>query len=212
MKEPELNQGALEVRVPEAAALLVHPKAVVALAPFLGHERTLSEAAAQAGLKLPTLSYWVQRLLAAGLLQQTHTEARAGSPIRFYRSVAPTFYVPYAVLPPEVVETFRRRNSAELERRLDEALAEVYGPWGEGWGLRVARHPSGKAAVNQVSGPGSQTDPGAFAALSLWDGLSLTPEDAQQLQRDLYALLEQYRGRGGVQTYLVRIAVAPLAE
>lgn len=211
MEEPRLKQEPVEIRDPVAAALLVHPKAVVALAPFLEHERTLSDAASVAGLKLPALSYWVKRLRAVGLLQQTRTQARAGSAIRFYRSVAPAFDVPYATLPPAVVEAFRQRNSAELERRLAEALVEVYGPWGDAWGLRVGRHPSGKAVVQQVTGAGQRVEPAAFAALSLWDGLTLRPEDARQLQRDLCAVLEQYRGRDG-ETYLVRIAVAPVAE
>jgi hypothetical protein len=119
--------------------------------------------------------------------------------------------VPYATLPPVVEETFRRRNSAELERRLETALVEVYGPWGDGWGLRVGRHPSGKAAVQQVTGAGRRVEPAAFEALSLWDGLALNAEEARQLQRDLCAVLEQYRGRDGG-TYLVRIAVAPVAK
>lgn len=211
MKDVELKQKPVEIRDPDAAALLVHPKAVVALAPFLEHERSLSEAAVLAGLKLPTMSYWVKRLQAAGLLQQTRTQARTGSPIRFYRSVAPAFDVPFATLPPALVEAFRRRNSAELERRLEEALIEVYGPWGDAWGLRVGRHPSGKAAVQQVAGAGRRVEPAAFEALSLWDGLALRPEEAWQLQRDLCAVLEQYRGRDGG-TYLVRIAVAPVTE
>lgn len=211
MEDVQLKQGLLEVRDPATAALLVHPKAVVALAPFLECERALSEAAAVAGMKLPTMAYWVKRLLAVGVLEETRRRQRAGSAIRYYQSRGAVFFVPYAALPPTVVEAFRRRNTAELEQRLERALAEVYGPWGEGWGLRIGLHPTGKAAINQVTGVGAILDPAAFGGLNVWDGLPLSAEDALSLQRELYAVLERYRGRIG-QTYLVRIAVAPVAE
>ncbi len=115
MEDTALNQEQVAVRDPAAVALLVHPKALVALAPFLEHERSLSAAAAEAGLKLPTLTYWVKRLLAVGLLIETRRQQRVGSAIRYYQSRERAFFVPYAALPAEVVESFQRQNTAALE-------------------------------------------------------------------------------------------------
>ncbi len=63
--------------------------------------------------------------------------------------------------------------------------------------------------MQQVTAVGAALDPAAFRALQAWDGLTLSAEDARSLQHELYAVLERYRGRTG-QTYLVRIAVAPI--
>lgn len=210
MQDAELKQEPVEVRDPAMAVLLVNPKALAALTPFLGQELSLSEAALRAGLKLPSMTYWVKKLLATGLLRQTRRRARAGSAVAYYQSIGGSFYVPFALLPAAVVAAFQQRNFDELQRRLDDALVEVYGPWGGAWGLRIGLHATGKAIVSQVTGAGQTLDPAAFAAFSLWDGLLLHPDDARNLQRDLYAVLQRYRLRPGSQTYLVRIAVAPI--
>jgi DNA-binding MarR family transcriptional regulator len=208
MEDSNLKEDAIEVRDPKVAALLVNTKAIVALAPFLHGERTLTQAAAQVGMKLPRLTYWIKKFVEAGLLQQTRLQQRAGSAIAYYRSVSSSFYVSYTVLPEEVADKYRRRTKEELEQRLEQALGEVYGSWGGAWGLRIGLHPTGNAAIHQVAGIHEQLNPTAFDALSLWDGLRLDPVNAKKLQQELYNVLERYRQKGGSRTYLVRIAVA----
>ncbi|NJM07305.1 hypothetical protein HC891_15605 [Candidatus Gracilibacteria bacterium] len=210
MEDTDLKQEMFTVSDATMALLLVNPKAASALAPFLGQERTLSAAAAYAGLKLPTMSYWVGKLRTAGLIVLTRRQQRAGSAIAHYRSVASAFYVPYTLLPKNVVERFRQQMHATLERQLSAALDEAYGPWSEAWGLRIGLHPTGHASIQQVCGEGEPMNPAAFPAFNTWDALRLSADEARELQQELFAVIERYRRSGGKETHLIRIAVAPL--
>jgi DNA-binding transcriptional ArsR family regulator len=210
MEDTNLKQETFTVSDVAMAVLLVNPKAAAALAPFLEQERTLSAAATQAGLKLPTMSYWVRKLRSAGLLYVTHRQQRAGSAIAYYRSMASAFYVPYTLLPSHIVEKFRQQTHSNLERLLNDALDEAYGPWSAAWGLRVGLHPTGHASIQQVRGEGEPMSPSAFPAFNTWDALRLSAEEAKELQQDLFAVIERYRRPGGKETHLIRIAVAPL--
>ena len=51
----------------------------------------------------------------------------------------------------------------------------------------------------------------APATLSLWrDQLTLDFEDAKELQREMFALVQRFQKRRGAQRYLVRMGLAPV--
>jgi hypothetical protein len=74
------------------------------IAPFIAKERSLSEAAKIVGVKLNAMNYWVKRLLEMKLIQQTRSESRKGSAVRYYRSVADEIIVPVELIPKESYE------------------------------------------------------------------------------------------------------------
>jgi len=197
----------------EAAELLLEDSALVALAPFLERERTLSEAARELGWKLPRLTKWVTRLVNAALLEITRTEARAGSPVKHYRAAAPVLYLPYTAVTAEAIDAFRARTQVQLGQYLQRGLERAYGEAAGAWGLQVRRHPTGTTGVHEVQAPGTEMQlarPGVPPALRLWDELRLEDADAQAFVQEFWTLVETYRARQGAGRYLVSFGLAPL--
>lgn len=106
---------------------LTDPKACRILATFIGRERTLSQAAADLDLSLSALTYWVGRLIAAGLLTVARRERRRGSPIKRYRATADAFFVPNAALIEHGRASFRAELRSELQAALTRSLAYADG-------------------------------------------------------------------------------------
>jgi hypothetical protein len=126
-KDHGMNQDALEIRDPTAIGLLLAENAFKALAPYFDASRSLSEAAAMLGWKLPRMSAWVKRLLEANLLRVERIEARAGSSIKHYRTTAPVFYLPYDQVSAELLDAFRGRMNEQLEATLEWAVRRAQG-------------------------------------------------------------------------------------
>lgn len=89
----------MTVSDPRAAALLIDPKALEWLKPFIGDALTVQEAARQEGVNPNTMYGWVKRLEAVGLVHIARVEPRKGRAVKRYRAVADTFFVPFAVSP-----------------------------------------------------------------------------------------------------------------
>ena len=94
-------------RPPSEAFFRVHTAAQAAILddrvlarlfyPFLGKEKTVTQAATEVGCKLNAMHYRVKTFLEAGLLGVVREEKRAGRPIKVYRSVADAFFVPFGL-------------------------------------------------------------------------------------------------------------------
>lgn len=95
----------------QQARLLSDPRSVRFFEPFLGRERTVSQAADEVGVSLDTMLYRVRRLLAAGLLRVVREESRPGRAIKVYRSTSDAYFVPFHSTP-----------YADLAERLREEL------------------------------------------------------------------------------------------
>ena len=83
----------------EQVELLFNPQAARRLAPFFSSAETLSSAAALLGCAPSTMAYWIPRFVNVGLLVQERIELRAGAPMRWYRTKAPTLFVPHTSVP-----------------------------------------------------------------------------------------------------------------
>ncbi|EYB69032.1 hypothetical protein DEIPH_ctg012orf0107 [Deinococcus phoenicis] len=174
------------------------------LAPFMGAERTVAQAAARLGLGIPAMYKLVTRFVALGLLQETRREARAGRAIRHYRA-APAFFVPFEVMPLGQIGLQNRRVHLDrFERSLAAAMREG---WPPGWGTLTCFTPSGEAYYEIASAQGERFDPLDLSSpvlLSGWNLLTLTPQEARALQRQLAQVITPYLGRtGGGETYLL---------
>lgn len=204
----------LVVRDPEAAALLMNPTTLRQLAPFLGRERSVSQAAREMGELPNTVLKRVQRFLRVGLLEVSSERPRRGRPMKLYRTVAALFFVPFEVTAAESLEAALAERDAYWERLLRRnvvrARMEALGTWG----TRVYRDERGRLQVQTAVTPEADAttlDAGAPAVLSSWrDSVMLDFEDAKSLQRELYALLLRYEEKAGAQRYVVRLALAPV--
>lgn len=97
-------QEHLSITNPEAARALTETKASQLLIPFMKCPLSLSDAAKELGVKLPRLSYHVNRFIEFGLLEVICTERRGGRSVKLYRSTAKTFFIPFHVTPSESLE------------------------------------------------------------------------------------------------------------
>lgn len=173
----------------EQAQLLSDPGSLVFLQPFLGREASVSQAARELGRPLDTVRYRVRRFLAAGLLEVTREARRPGRPIRYYRTVADGFVVPFELTPYAEIE---ERVRATL-RAGDETFVRAAARSARRHGLdarRVYRDRDGRVrneTAADVLPPAAARE--ATEALSV--EVRLTPERAHQLLERLYRLTDE---------------------
>jgi len=204
------------VREREAASLLMNPTTLRQLAPFLGRDRTVSQAARELDQLPNTVLKRVQRFLRAGLLEVAREVPRRGRPVKLYRTVAALFFVPFEATAAESLEAALAERDAYWERLLRRnvvrARMEALGTWG----TRVYRDERGRLQVQTAVTPEADAttlDADAPAVLSSWrDSVMLDFEDAKALQREMYALLLRYEQKQGAQRYIVRLALAPVGR
>lgn len=186
---------ALAVTEPRAAAALIDPVSQAMILAFAGRPRAIAEVAREREFDLKRLHHHVLRFCRLGLLEVAETRARAGRPVKLYRTVAEAFFVPHEAAP----ELYTER----LARQLREGLA------------RTARKP-GKGFVFYVDGDGIPRTQAArggepLEAAEMWRMLRLSPEEMAALSAELDELLNRYlrNEKPGGRPYLLHAAVAP---
>lgn len=203
----------LVVRNPEGAAFLVDATRKRFLAPFLGRERTVREAAAELGESQSGLNYWVRRMLDLGLLQGVRTDIRRGKPVRLYRSAADTFHVPFDSIPGDAFLLARQQTFGP---RWDAFLRSVAAVWQQ-------HFPDGHAVYARDAFGTPRTefrlpplDPVREAnpepvLLNRWSALPLDTDAAVRLFTDLTTLLDRYEReaheRGFSRTFLLHLGL-----
>jgi hypothetical protein len=216
------SSRALRVTDAAAAAILADPERWQFLAPFLGRENTLSGAAGELRMPLHTVKYRVSQMVEAGLLRVTREQARAGRPIRHYRSTADAFFVPYSAMPSPTLEDYLYESDVNLQRSFAKALARTRGYDLDSRGKLFHNEPEGCARVSastwfeDASEPSEDwrrnLAPDEPAVMSAWAQVELTREDAKRLQHLLADFLttctagKQERGW----PYLLRLGLVPL--
>lgn len=198
------------------ASLLLDPRTLRQLEPFLAAPRSVGEAAAARGERANTVLKRVRRFERAGLLELAEVVPRRGRPLRRYRTVADVFFVPFEASAAESLEDALADREAWYERLLRRnvvrARREALGPWG----TRIYRDERGRLQVQMAVRPdvdASTLDPGGPAVLSAWrDRLELDYRDAKALQRELFELLLRYQRKEGSQRYVVHLGLAPVVR
>lgn len=187
------------------------------LANFAQKERTLTEVARQFDLKLPALTYRVNKWLDLGLLEVAREEKRRGRAMKYYRAVNRRFFIPFTLTKSETLEAFL----LEMMRATHEAnlreVAHILHSRGEDWGLMFECDDTEEASfsariVDKDKGDASlrgKDQPAIFETLSK---LRLDFETAKELQDELEALGEKYQARQveNQQEYLVKLGMTPL--
>jgi len=208
------SSGTLSVTDPAMAAALMNPTTLRQLEPFLNRERTVSEAAREAGVKPNTMLARVKRFVALGLLVVTREEPRAGRAVKVYRSRASSFFVPYEVTPAETLEAAMRERDHYWETLLRKNVVRVRSEDVGSWGTRIYRDPRGRLQVQAAVTPEQNYTllaPERPAALSAWrDAVYLDYGDAKALQAELFSLLKKYQQKTGAQRYILHLGLAPI--
>ena len=114
--------GLHRVTDPAQARIVADPIRSRFLHPFLGRERTVSEAAAELRCEADVMLYRVRRMLAADLLRITTTRPRVGRAIKVYRSSHDGYFVPNEAMH---YDDLRHRVSSQ-GARLAEELVDAY--------------------------------------------------------------------------------------
>lgn len=200
----------------EVADTLLDAKRRRYLAPFFGRTRTVSEVAAELGVKPNSLLYQVKRLLALGLLEVVSAEPRAGRALRRYRATSERFFVPFAASSADTLEALllstARPHAERFASHFARALRDMPGG---ALGYLVGRHDHGEVEA-YFSPDGVRTlalwEPDAPAAGRAWTVLELDHEDAKAFQREQWALWERYLGKRGSGRYLAHFDLTPLRE
>jgi len=212
----------MTITEPDVARTLVELKTVQLLEPFMKREVSLSEAAAELNVKLPTLLYHVNKFIELGLLEVARVERRAGRPIKHYRTTAKAFFVPFDVTPSETLAHLMYRMISPGEQRFHreaaQALQNHAGSWGvymycnQGEGVSYALTSQGEKHIpTAVSTMLKQGAPALFVS----DGtLELDFETAKALQKDLADLYARYnkKQRTGGQLYAYRLGLTPVQD
>lgn len=184
----------LTVADPRAAAALIDPVSQGMVLAFGGRPRSLAEVARDRDLDIKRLHHHVLRFCRLGLLEVVETRARAGRPIKLYRTTAEAFFVPHAAGP----ELYTERLARDLREGLRSAAARP------GKGFLFYQGADGLPRAEPARG---DTAPEAMEA---WRILRLAPPDMAALSADLEALLNRYMARSGHgQAFLVHAAIAP---
>lgn len=163
-------------------------------------EKTLSQLEEEIGAPLSKLHYHAERLIAAGLLVVSRTEARAGRPIRYFRAVAERFWVPQAYLHqlPSDAWVVELRQALRRENNRDGDISLLY-----------AADPQGKMTVRLMR----DKDAAPPRTIEIWRRLRLDPQQRDALGKELATIMERYTmiaPGDGARLYLVHAAFAPL--
>lgn len=215
VKDPD-STSSLTVTTAEAAELLTDPVLQRYFAPFIARECTVAQAAGELGLTTNSLLYRVRRFQAAGLLKVVRETPRAGRAVKVYRSVADTFYVPFALTRAETLEAFFLRLDTPLQTLFYRNAARAVAQVETGIGLTVWRAGETDVRTRVSSGPGNLFDPlspDVPSVLPFWSPeVWLEPDEAKALLRELIDLIGRYHNRRGSQRYLLHLGLAPLED
>jgi hypothetical protein len=210
--EPFKPQPWVRVENPDAAAILANPDTLRFLTPFIGHERSVSEAARVLEISLNRLKYWIGRLVKLELIRVSSTV----SGLKRYRAVADAFFVPFEATNAETAEGLFEQWNAPWQPVYYKNLVRVLAETAQDWGVRVQSGENGLLNVALANGPERNWDFFDADAPPVLDGwitdLRLEPEDAKSFMREMLHLYLRYAAKGGRQRYIARVSFAPLLD
>jgi hypothetical protein len=206
-----LPVGQVAVLTDLSAAKVVTDRAQLRLlAPFMGQERTVSQAAEVLNLSTTATYKVALRFLKLGLLHETRREARAGRALRYY-SAPDAFFTPFTVMSLEQIGQLNRAAHLErFERNFARTVRhELHGRWG----ALTRVMPSGEPFYDVATQGGVSWNPlddEAPLILSGWNLVTLPPTEARTLQREIMAVIKPYLNRQVAgKTYLLGVFLTP---
>jgi DNA-binding transcriptional ArsR family regulator len=178
-----------------AAALLSGTRSRHIVLALVERDRSQSELSVALGIPLNLLRYHLDRLVAAGLVVVARSEKRRGRPIRFYRAIACSFFIPAELTPPVP----SRPLMEELRQALENSRAGTYS------GILYSCQDGPRMQIVRAEQAGRP-------AAELWHRLCLSDQDARALIEELRLLFARFESRdtGAGQRFVSLAALAPL--
>lgn len=212
----ELPEKFFVVRDAEQARLLSDTTIRPFFEPFLARELSVSAAAEEVGCSLHAMLYRVRVFLEAGLVRVVKEEARAGRPIKYYRSAYDAYFIPLEMTPYAELEERLNVQFAPSVTMLTKAWAHLLQEIGQR-GRRLYRDDAG--FIFSDSGEESQhfSDYRSLdfpAAFDFFLELRLPQEEAKRLQLELVELYKRYlpyREKNSDKAYIFQAALVPKA-
>lgn len=189
----------VEINDTEVAKVLTDLTQVRLLEPFF-NDITLSDAAKQLEVKLTTLLYHITKFMRLGLIEVTKEEARKGKAVKYYRTTAKAFFVPFRITPnlslKHLLNQLDKPADDVFNREMARAMQEVSAEWGldifyhkpEGNELSILIRRKDKPITREVT-----YNPDGPAIVSFSGDLHLDFATAKALQKDLQELIENYQ-------------------
>lgn len=175
---------------PAATEILWYPNKRIHLKPFLGRSNDLAGACAELGVKKAAMSYWINRLVEAGLIRIERTEKRGRHVLTFYRCVADRLRVALKDAPLESYEAVFGDFSARWQATADGALARSLAKQAADLELCFEPHASGGPFTTILPREGVRPPKDDF--IYYWGRLWLTREEQAALAEELNALFDRY--------------------
>jgi len=215
---------------PDAARFLTDASQRRYVGPFLRHEATVAQAAAELFVTTDDMYYRVKRMQRFGVLSVTRTEPRAGRPLKYYSVGARGLFVPFAATDYETVEAMllamESANQEQFTRSMAASLADLDASGVATWGCLVYADDEGVVRYRMRREGGSEADarsalldPDAPAVYTAWRALRLRHDDAKELQARIDGLVQEFERRAAehegapeARPYLVRLALTPLDD
>jgi hypothetical protein len=185
----------LTIEDPRAAEALLDPASQAMVLAFAGRPRSIAEVARARGYDLKRLHHHVGRFCRLGLLEVAEVRARAGRPIKLYRTLAQAFFVPHAAA--------RELATESLARDLRQGLAAAAKRPGKGFYVYADDEGVPRREAARGDAPPEASE--------MWRILRLAPDEMAALSAELDALLTRYlkEAKGTGRTYLLHAALAP---
>jgi DNA-binding MarR family transcriptional regulator len=174
----------------DAAQILWHPNKRIHLKPFLGRSNDLAGASAELGIKKTAMSYWINRLVDAGLIRVDRTEKRGRHVLTFYRCIADRLRVALKDAPMESYEAVFEDFSTRWKATADQALARSLAQQAANLELCFQPHGNGGPFTTILPREGVEQPPDDF--IYYWARLWLTGEEQASLAAELNALYDKY--------------------
>lgn len=207
------------LRDPRAAKWVRQPMGLNVLRMFMAGSTPLAPVAKELDLPLSTVLRWARRWLDVGALVIDAECARPGRAVKWYRAVSNRMLIPYeaegSALPEDVVRRLVQMRVEPQVRGLIEAARLTYtqGSMKE-WGTVLYTDRHGQLVVRPDFSLGRTPDllsDASPAYLNFYsDDMRLSAAQAKQLQRDLVALLKNYKDKAGRgQAFTLSLVLTP---
>ena len=194
--QPAKSSRHLVVSSAAAAAVFASSSMRRLLLRFVGRGKSISDVARSSGLDIRHVHYLVHKLTRLGLLDVVEVRRRAGRPIKIYRCVRDSFYIP--------LDAMRGPVSGGLNKELDQCLASDAAR--SIAGIVFTTDSEGRPVGRWVSRDGKGSGP-----LDSWRILRLEPRRFAELKSELLAVLQKFQASPSPTgpVYLVHVAAAP---
>ena len=210
----------LTVTDPAQAKALTDVNLIGFVQSFIGHSRSVSEAAHLWKLRVDAAYYRVRQLERLGLIAISSETGRAGRNLKRYRAVADNFFVPLGIVPEATLEAFLEATNRHFQALLLGSQAKAIRTHfsdinSERWGIHIGLNAHGQQTVHLSDQSGSSPDLNDVEIPMIadaWPMLRLNYADAQAIRRELFELFQRYDKKQGSRKYLFHFALAPLED